>query len=148
VFVELAEYKDRLSSFNPTGGSAKWQDFNYDDIDTPCAAIYEQPSDRLPFGPAEQDSQPVAALLSEINRIHPFREGNGRAQRQFVRQVAESLGFRLNFQVVSKERMIQASILSANGYVKMMERLVDEITDTEQIQPMTKVIEHFERNNF
>src|SRR5260370_42618580 len=24
VFVELAEYKDRLSSFKPTGGSAKW----------------------------------------------------------------------------------------------------------------------------
>jgi hypothetical protein len=27
VFVELAEYKDRLSSFKPTGGSAKWRDF-------------------------------------------------------------------------------------------------------------------------
>ena len=25
--MELAEYKDRLSSFKPIGGSAKWQDF-------------------------------------------------------------------------------------------------------------------------
>jgi cell filamentation protein len=87
-------------------------------------------------------------LVSEINRIHPFREGNGRSQRQFVRQLAESLGFRLNFQVVSKERMIQASILSTKGHVKMIERLVDEITDTEQIRPLTKVIEQCERNNF
>jgi hypothetical protein len=51
VFVELAEYKDQLSSFKPTGGSAKWQDFNYDGINTPCAAIYEQPSDSCLLDP-------------------------------------------------------------------------------------------------
>jgi cell filamentation protein len=90
----------------------------------------------------------VAALLSEINRIHPFREGNGRAQRQFVRQLAESLGYKLHFEVVSKERLIQASILSAKGDVAMMERLLDEITDTERIQPLAKVIAHLERSQF
>jgi cell filamentation protein len=90
----------------------------------------------------------VAALLSEINRIHPFREGNGRAQRQFVRQLAASLGHKLHFGVVSRERFIQASIVSAKGDLTMMERLLDEITDTERIQPLTKVISHFERNGF
>ncbi len=90
----------------------------------------------------------VAALLSEINRIHPFREGNGRVQRQFVRQLADSLGFKLHFEVVSKERFVHASILSASGDVAMMERLVDEITDTERIQPLARVIAHFERSQF
>ena len=90
----------------------------------------------------------VAALLSEINRIHPFREGNGRAQRQFVRQLADSLGYKLHFEIVSKERLIQASILSASGDVAMMERLLDEITDTERIQSLAKVIAHLERNRF
>jgi cell filamentation protein len=90
----------------------------------------------------------VAALLSEINRIHPFREGNGRAQRQLVRQLADSLGFKLHFEVVSKERLIQASILSANGDVAMMERLLDEITDTERIQSLAKVIAHLESSQF
>lgn len=90
----------------------------------------------------------VSALLSEINRIHPFREGNGRAQRQFVRQLADSLGFKLHFEVVSKERLIQASILSANGDVAMMERLLDEITDTERIQSLAKVIAHLENSRF
>jgi|SRR5579863_8097852 len=89
----------------------------------------------------------VAALLSEINRIHPFREGNGRAQRQFVRQLADSVGYKLHFEVVSKERLVQASILSANGDVAMMERLLDEITDTERIQSLVKVIAHLERGS-
>jgi cell filamentation protein len=98
--------------------------------------------------PRREFARKIAALLSEINRIHPFREGNGRAQRQLVRQLADSLGFKLHFEVVSKERLIQASILSANGDVAMMERLLDEITDTERIQSLAKVISHFERSQF
>jgi cell filamentation protein len=90
----------------------------------------------------------IAALLSEINRIHPFREGNGRAQRQFARQLSGSLGFKLHFEVVSKERLVQASILSANGDLAMMERLTDEITDTERIQPLIKAIAHLEQHAF
>ena len=98
--------------------------------------------------PRREFARRVAGLFSEINRIHPFREGNGRAQRQFVRQLADSLGFKLHFEVVSKERLIEASILSAKGDVAMMERLFDEITDTERIQSLTKVIAHFERSHF
>ncbi len=55
---------------------------------------------------------------------------------------------KLHFEVVSKERLIEASILSAKGDVAMMERLFDEITDTERIQSLTKVIAHFERSHF
>jgi cell filamentation protein len=47
--------------------------------------------------PRREFARKIAALFSEINRIHPFREGNGRAQRQFVRQLADSLGFKTSF---------------------------------------------------
>ena len=98
--------------------------------------------------PRREFARKIAALFSEINRIHSFREGNGRTQRHFVRQLADSLGFKLHFEVVSKERLIQASILSANGDVAMMERLMDEITDTERIQSLAKVIAHLENSRF
>ena len=62
--------------------------------------------------------------------------------------IGRQLGFKLHFDVVSKERLIQASILSANGDVAMMERLFDEITDTERIQSLTKVIVHLDRSQF
>jgi hypothetical protein len=65
-----------------------------------------------------------------------------------LRQLADSLGFKLHFEVVSKERLIQASILSANGHVAMMERLLDEITDTARIQSLAKVIAHLENSRF
>jgi cell filamentation protein len=63
-------------------------------------------------------------------------------------KLADSLGFKLHFEVVSKERLIQASILSASGEVAMMERLLDEITDTERIQSLAKVIAHLESGQF
>ena len=31
-------------------------------------------------------------LLGHLNAIHPFREGNGRAQREFIRQLADEAG--------------------------------------------------------
>jgi cell filamentation protein len=90
----------------------------------------------------------MGRLLAEINRIHPFHEGNGRAQRQFVRQLSNSVGYKLHFEVVSKERLVQASVISANGDVDIMVRLMDEITDTDRIQPLVKVIDHLKRNDF
>src|SRR5581483_9143119 len=98
--------------------------------------------------PRREFARKMAILFSEINRIHPFREGNGRAQRQFIRQLAGNLGHKLHFEVISKERLVQASILSASRDYDMMSRLMDEITDTERIQPLKKVIEHLQKNNF
>jgi len=98
--------------------------------------------------PRKDFAQKMAMFFAEINRVHPFREGNGRAQRQFVRQLSSSVGYKLHFEVVSKERLVQASILSANGEIAMMTRLMDEITDTERIQPLAKVIDHLKRNHF
>jgi cell filamentation protein, protein adenylyltransferase len=90
----------------------------------------------------------IAWLLSEINRVHPFREGNGRTQRQFVRQLCVGVGFKLHFEAVSRERLVQASILAAGGDLTMMERLTDEISDTERIQALAKLISHFEKHAF
>ena len=90
----------------------------------------------------------LAALFSSTNKIHPFREGNGRAQRQFTRQLAVGLGYNLHWKAVSKERLIQASITSAHGDLGMMERLMDEITDTARIQPVLTVIDFLERHNY
>jgi len=50
-----------------------------------------------------------AHYLGEINAIHPFREGNGRAQREFIRQLAVPNGWTLDWTRVSQEQMVEAS---------------------------------------
>lgn len=41
-------------------------------------------------------SQKLAEILDNLNFLHPFREGNGRAQREFIRVLALQKGFSLN----------------------------------------------------
>ena len=38
----------------------------------------------------------LAELLDSINYLHPFREGNGRAQREFIRILALEKNYTLN----------------------------------------------------
>ena len=54
----------------------------------------------------------AAYYLGEINAIHPFREGNGRAQREFIRQLAAHAGHRLIWTGCTQAQMISASSLS------------------------------------
>lgn len=58
----------------------------------------------------------AAFYLGEINAIHPFREGNGRIQRELIRQLALQAGHPVSWSVVgtgfTQRQMIDASILS------------------------------------
>ncbi|MCW9718161.1 MULTISPECIES: Fic/DOC family protein [unclassified Avibacterium] len=68
----------------------------------------------------------LAYYLGEINAIHPFREGNGRTQRLFIHQLAKTLGFYLNFEQVSEDEMIQASILSHKCDYSALEKIIKQ----------------------
>jgi cell filamentation protein len=57
----------------------------------------------------------AAFYLGEINALHPFREGNGRAQREFISHLACKNGYYIEWQNISQEEMIQASIESFKG---------------------------------
>ncbi len=57
----------------------------------------------------------AAALLGALNHVHPFREGNGRAQRAFVEQLAHRAGHDLDYMGVTAERMVEACIDAEQG---------------------------------
>jgi cell filamentation protein len=58
----------------------------------------------------------AAFYLGEINAIHPLREGNGRTQREFIRQLGLHAGHPLSWSLVgtgfTQQQMIDASIAS------------------------------------
>jgi cell filamentation protein len=54
----------------------------------------------------------AAFYLGELNTIHPFREGNGRTQREFIRQLGAEAGYRINWNRVTRQQMYEASIES------------------------------------
>jgi cell filamentation protein len=44
----------------------------------------------------EKIAQKLAEILDNVNYLHPFREGNGRTQREFLRALALEKGYILN----------------------------------------------------
>ena len=66
----------------------------------------------------------LAYYFSEINALHPFREGNGRTQREFVRQLAIQNGYFLSFIGISRDEMIAASTASFRLDYQPMENLI------------------------
>ena len=70
----------------------------------------------------------LAYVMAELNIIHPFREGNGRSIREFIRLMAKRMGYDLNWGNVDKEELLEASILSVDNYkvlIGMLEACVD-----------------------
>ena len=60
----------------------------------------------------EEMSGRLAYYLGEINMIHPFREGNGRTTREFIRQIALKYNYNLNLQNFTAQEILDASIKS------------------------------------
>lgn len=54
----------------------------------------------------------LAYYYAELNMIHPFREGNGRASRAFFRLYAASQGYNLSYEGINKDRALYATIYS------------------------------------
>ena len=51
---------------------------------------------RLGNGDKEALSRKLAEILDSVNYLHPFRDGNGRAQREFLRLLASEKGWKLS----------------------------------------------------
>ena len=58
----------------------------------------------------------TAYIMTELNIVHPFREGNGRAIREFIRQWLWNSGYNLNWGNVDKDIILEASIKSVDDY--------------------------------
>lgn len=75
----------------------------------------------------------LADILDNVNYLHPFREGNGRAQREFMRLLVLEKGLTLNLNPPDNsnvyERYMQGTI---NSDVNQLKDLILELIETEK----------------
>ncbi|PYZ93857.1 cell filamentation protein Fic [Salipaludibacillus keqinensis] len=70
----------------------------------------------------------LAFYMAEINVLHPFRDGNGRSCREFIRVLALTHGYTLDWTKVDKRKILQASIDSTTRLgplKKVMSELIE-----------------------
>lgn len=57
----------------------------------------------------------LAHYFSEVNILHPFREGNGRTQRAFFTLLAMEAGHRIKWESIDADQNLAASIAAYQG---------------------------------
>ena len=68
----------------------------------------------------------AAVIIGDINYIHPFREGNGRTQLQYLKQLAGTAGHRLELARIERDRWIEASIVSHSARYDPMAAVIPD----------------------
>ena len=73
-------------------------------------------------------------IMGDINYVHPFREGNGRAQMQYLKQMTEQAGHGIDLTLIEKDAWIAASQMAHLGDYGPMSRGIGEAIGIEPQQ--------------
>lgn len=121
VFGDIYEWAGEIRWVNIAKGNMFC---NYEFIEANADSLFNRLRSENYLLDASKEEIPfcLSYYLSEINVLHPFREGNGRVQRLFIEYLAENAGYSVDFSQVTDKQMIEASAASfLCDYTKMNE---------------------------
>lgn len=73
----------------------------------------------------------LAEILDNVNYLHPFREGNGRAQREFLRLLALEKGLTLNLNPPDNKNVYDQYMQGTiNSDIKTLTKLILDLIET------------------
>lgn len=78
--------------------------------------------------PKEEFTKELAWLSSELNALHPFREGNGRTTRLYLMLLARRNGYLLDFAFAPYDRILAADEQAFIGNLEPLQELYQKIT--------------------
>ncbi|ALE03015.1 BID domain-containing T4SS effector [Bartonella ancashensis] len=72
----------------------------------------------------------AAPLFARLNYLHPFREGNGHAQRMFFERLAKAAGHNLDFSLATKARMdFSCSQAMKHNNLEPMQHMFEDVSN-------------------
>lgn len=105
---------------------------NADTLEQASSGVFnELRSDNLLLDlPDEIYFKKLAHYYSEINILHPFREGNGRTQRVFFTLLVAKSGRRIAWENMNTEVNLEACIAAYNGHEEKLAKMLAALTTT------------------
>lgn len=69
----------------------------------------------------------LAFYMGEVEALHPFRDGNGRAARYFFNKLVEDAGHEILWSETDPDRMLEASIAAIDGDCQLLVDVLDPV---------------------
>ena len=119
LLCDLYEWAGQIRTVDISKKRTKFLDaISVEEIANKCfSKIAEGYLDDLPF---EEFAKRIAEFYNDVNYIHPFREGNGRAQRVYFTQLIRHYGYDINFSEVDTDELMIATIQASGGVIDFL----------------------------
>ncbi len=115
IFQDVYDWAGEIRSVDISRGDSRFANQRY--IEPSATKLFEKLADEnyLQGLDINTVAKKAAYYLSEINAIHPFREGNGRVQRAFISQLCNQAGHVFDYSDVEPAHFLNAMINAFNG---------------------------------
>ncbi len=112
LFEDIYPFAGKFRTENIAKGYFSFAEWEY--IDTELEKILQKlhSAELLKNDNREQIVKDLAYYTAELNVLHPFREGNGRTIREFIRELAYVNGYIFDLQKVSAKEILDSTIKS------------------------------------
>ena len=132
LFQDVYDWAGKIRIVDISRGNSRFANVRF--IESAANDIFNKLAreNRLKGLDADSLSKRLAHYLSEINALHPFREGNGRVQRIFISQLSQSAGYQLDYSDLEQEQIYQAMELAFNGDESILANLILERLEKSQ----------------
>jgi cell filamentation protein len=124
LFGDVYEWAGQLRSIDISKGGHRFAHHGH--IASAAAPIFNQLAAEKHLAGLSPTafSERAGYFLGELNALHPFREGNGRAQREFISHLAHRNGYYIAWENVGRADMLQASIESFRGGISKLAAII------------------------
>ena len=112
LFEDVYEFAGIYRKENIAKGEFRFAEWEYIEVELQKLLIKLKDENYLQGYNKKKLANRLAYYMSELNVLHPFREGNGRTTREFIRQIALKNGYILNLKKISAQEILNASIKS------------------------------------
>ncbi len=112
LFEDIYPFAGEFRTENIAKGSFRFAEWEY--IEEQCNILLErlQKENTLQGLNKRAFVGRLSFYMAELNVLHPFREGNGRTIREFIRQLALKNGYTLNLTKVDAKTILEACMIS------------------------------------
>jgi len=124
MFQDVYEWAGEIRTVEISKGGSQFQFRQY--IDTGMTDVHRRikAHNYLKNLAAEQFADIAGEIMGDINYVHPFREGNGRTQLQYLKQLAEQAGHSIDLTAIEKDAWMNASRKAHLGDYQSMSRCI------------------------
>ena len=125
LFQDIYSFAGEFREVQLIKGNTHFCQFQF--LDSVATKLFQELDEEPTWHSLEEAASRLAYFKSELNMLHPFREGNGRTIRIFIHAYATARGFEWAYETIDRERYMRAMIQSVIDLSELSQLFFDTL---------------------